>query len=74
LLALVATAWPASRLGSEFMPDLNEGTLLYLPVTNPGLSITEAGEFPTLGLIPAGSPGSSGPAIVRQFIAKRLNP
>lgn len=71
MLALVATAWPASRLGSEFMPDLNEGTLLYLPVTNPGLSITEAGEF---RLIPAGSPGSSGPAIVRQFIAKRLNP
>jgi len=45
VLALVATAWPVSKLGSEFMPDLNEGTLLYMPVTNPGLSITKAGEL-----------------------------
>ncbi len=45
LLALVATAWPVMRLGSEFMPDLNEGTILYMPVTNPGLSITKAGEL-----------------------------
>ena len=45
LLALAVTAWPVSKLGSEFMPDLNEGTLLYMPVTNPGLSITKAGEL-----------------------------
>src|SRR5258707_818560 len=45
LIALAATAWPVSKLGSEFMPDLNEGTLLYMPVTNPGLSITKAGEL-----------------------------
>jgi Cu(I)/Ag(I) efflux system membrane protein CusA/SilA len=45
VLALVATAWPVSKLGSEFMPDLNEGTILYMPVTNPGLSITKAGEL-----------------------------
>lgn len=41
LLALVAT-WPAfTKLGSEFMPPLYEGTLLYMPVTLPGASITE---------------------------------
>jgi copper/silver efflux system protein len=45
LLALGATAWPAMRLGTEFMPTLNEGTLLYMPVTLPGLSITKAGEL-----------------------------
>src|SRR5215207_4441651 len=45
VLALVATAWPVSKLGTEFMPDLNEGTILYMPVTNPGLSITKAGEL-----------------------------
>src|SRR4051794_34712180 len=45
LLVLVVTAWPVSRLGSEFMPDLNEGTILYMPVTNPGLSVTKAAEL-----------------------------
>ena len=40
-LALVAT-WPAfTKLGSEFMPPLYEGTLMYMPVTLPGASITE---------------------------------
>ncbi len=33
------------QLGSEFMPTLNEGTLLYMPVTLPGLSITKAAEL-----------------------------
>jgi Cu(I)/Ag(I) efflux system membrane protein CusA/SilA len=33
------------RLGSEFMPPLNEGVLLDMPITLPGISITEAGEF-----------------------------
>ena len=33
------------RLGSEFMPDLNEGPILYMPVTNPGLSVTKAAEL-----------------------------
>ena len=42
-LALVAgTLWPLQRLGSEFMPPLNEGDLLYMPTTPPGLSITAA--------------------------------
>jgi Cu(I)/Ag(I) efflux system membrane protein CusA/SilA len=43
--ALAATAWPVSKLGSEFMPTLNEGTLLYMPVTLPGLSVTKAAEL-----------------------------
>ncbi len=42
LVGLVATAWPLSRLGSEFMPPLNEGDLLYMPTTPPGISITAA--------------------------------
>ena len=41
VLALLAT-WPVfTQLGSEFMPPLYEGTLLYMPVTLPGASITE---------------------------------
>ncbi len=45
-LALVlATAWPYSQLGSEFMPPLNEGDLLYMPTTPPGISITKAREL-----------------------------
>ena len=48
LVALVAvgvTWYPLSRLGSEFMPPLNEGDLLYMPTTLPGLSITKAREL-----------------------------
>jgi len=40
-LALASIAWPVSRLGSEFMPPLYEGDLLYMPTTLPGLSIDE---------------------------------
>ncbi len=36
---------PASRIGSEFMPNLNEGTLLYMPTTLPGFSVTKAAEL-----------------------------
>ena len=42
LLCLLSIAWPLSRLGSEFMPPLNEGDLLYMPSTVPGISIDEA--------------------------------
>jgi Cu(I)/Ag(I) efflux system membrane protein CusA/SilA len=42
---LAGSAWPATKLGSEFMPNLNEGTLFYMPVTLPGLSITKAAEL-----------------------------
>ncbi|MGB8602645.1 MAG: CusA/CzcA family heavy metal efflux RND transporter [Rhizomicrobium sp.] len=41
-LVLLVSLYPATRLGSEFMPTLNEGTLLYMPTTLPGLSITKA--------------------------------
>src|SRR5690606_30313719 len=44
-LALVLTLWPASRLGSEYMPTLNEGTLLYMPASLPGMSVTKAAEL-----------------------------
>ena len=44
LIAMAATWYPASRLGSEFMPTLNEGTLLYMPTSLPGMSITKAAE------------------------------
>jgi Cu(I)/Ag(I) efflux system membrane protein CusA/SilA len=37
--------YPASKLGSEFMPPLNEGDLLYMPTTLPGISITKAKEL-----------------------------
>lgn len=39
------TVYPTLRLGTEFMPTLNEGTLLYMPVTLPGISVTKAGEI-----------------------------
>ncbi|MFO1129720.1 MAG: efflux RND transporter permease subunit [Rhodospirillales bacterium] len=45
LLMLGASVWPAMRLGTEFMPTLNEGTLFYMPVTLPGLSVTKAAEL-----------------------------
>lgn len=45
LLALAITAYPLTKLGSEFMPTLNEGTLLYMPATLPGLSVTKAAEI-----------------------------
>ena len=42
LAGMAATAYPASRLGSEFMPTLNEGTLFYMPASLPSMSVTEA--------------------------------
>jgi copper/silver efflux system protein len=42
LLVVLVTVWPFSRLGSEFMPPLDEGALLYMPVTLPNISIDEA--------------------------------
>jgi len=41
-LLVAAAAWPASRLGTEFMPDLDEGDLMYMPTTLPGISAGEA--------------------------------
>jgi copper/silver efflux system protein len=42
---LGATFWPSMRLGTEFMPTLNEGTLFYMPTTLPGLSVTKAAQL-----------------------------
>ncbi|GAP34125.1 efflux RND transporter permease subunit [Piscinibacter sakaiensis] len=44
VIAMALTYFPASKLGSEFMPTLNEGTLLYMPASLPGMSITKAAE------------------------------
>jgi Cu(I)/Ag(I) efflux system membrane protein CusA/SilA len=45
IIVLVVSLYPLSKLGSEFMPTLNEGTLLYMPATLPGLSVTKAAEI-----------------------------
>ncbi len=45
LIMLVSTALPVSRLGSEFMPPLYEGELLYMPMTLPSVSVTKAREI-----------------------------
>ncbi|MXY98503.1 MAG: efflux RND transporter permease subunit, partial [Gemmatimonadetes bacterium] len=42
IVALSATWYPLQRIGSEFMPPLYEGDLLYMPTTDPGISITKA--------------------------------
>ena len=42
LLGLASAWWPLSRTGSEFMPELEEGDLLYMPTTLPGLSPSQA--------------------------------
>jgi len=44
-VVLGLTVYPAMKLGSEFMPVLNEGTLLYMPATLPSLSVTKSGEL-----------------------------
>ncbi len=43
--ALGVSVYPALKLGTEFMPTLNEGTLLYMPSSLPGMSITKAAEL-----------------------------
>jgi len=45
LIIMAITVYPFSKLGSEFMPDLDEGDLLYMPTTMPGLSVTKAKEI-----------------------------
>ena len=44
-IALGVTLIPLGKLGSEFMPPLNEGDLLYMPTTDPGVSVTKAREI-----------------------------
>ena len=45
ILLLVITIYPASKVGSEFMPPLDEGDILYMPTTFPGISIAKAKEI-----------------------------
>ncbi|CAH0343529.1 CusA/CzcA family heavy metal efflux RND transporter [Rhizobium sp. CECT 9324] len=45
IVILGVTVWPVQHIGSEFMPDLDEGTLMYMPTTLPGLSVTKAAEL-----------------------------
>ena len=45
LLVLLSAAWPMSRLGSEFIPAMDEGDLLYMPSALPGLSVDEASKL-----------------------------
>ena len=44
-IILIIGLWPATRLGSEFMPPLDEGDLMYMPTTYPGVSIGKAREI-----------------------------
>jgi Cu(I)/Ag(I) efflux system membrane protein CusA/SilA len=45
VVMLGLSVWPMTRLGTEFMPNLNEGTLFYMPTTLPGLSVTKSAEL-----------------------------
>ncbi len=45
VILVLLTIWPLSRLGAEFMPDLDEGDLLYMPTTFPAVSIGKAREL-----------------------------
>jgi Cu(I)/Ag(I) efflux system membrane protein CusA/SilA len=45
LVAVAASVWPWRQLGSEFMPDIDEGTLMFMPVTLPGISVTAAAQL-----------------------------
>ena len=44
IVLMAVTIWPVMKIGSEFMPPLYEGDLLYMPTTFPGISITKAKE------------------------------
>ena len=45
VVVLVASLWPLQHIGSEFMPQLDEGDLLYMPTALPGLSAGKAAEL-----------------------------
>lgn len=45
LVVLATTLWPLTRLGGEFMPQMNEGDLLYMPTALPGLSVQKASDL-----------------------------
>ena len=45
VLAGASTIYPMTRIGSEFMPSMDEGDLLYMPTTDPSISITKSKEL-----------------------------
>jgi Cu(I)/Ag(I) efflux system membrane protein CusA/SilA len=45
LIVVLVTLWPLGRMGSEFMPPMEEGDLLYMPTALPGLSVSKASEI-----------------------------
>ncbi|SDA15289.1 Cu(I)/Ag(I) efflux system membrane protein CusA/SilA [Nitrosospira sp. Nsp18] len=45
VITLALSVFPAMKLGSEFMPTLNEGSLLFMPITLPALSVTKSAEL-----------------------------
>jgi len=45
LIVVLVTLWPLGRLGTEFMPPMEEGDLLYMPTALPGLSVSKASEI-----------------------------
>ncbi|WP_445768693.1 efflux RND transporter permease subunit [Rheinheimera sp.] len=45
LLLFLVGIWPVNKIGSEFIPDLDEGDLMYMPTTYPGISIGKAREL-----------------------------
>ncbi|MBU0752986.1 MAG: CusA/CzcA family heavy metal efflux RND transporter [Gammaproteobacteria bacterium] len=45
IAAMAVSIWPAMKLGAEFMPTLNEGTLFYMPTGLPAMSVTKAAEL-----------------------------
>jgi len=45
VLIVVVGMWPITKIGSEFMPDLDEGDLMYMPTTFPGISVGKAREL-----------------------------
>jgi Cu(I)/Ag(I) efflux system membrane protein CusA/SilA len=45
IVLMLSTLWPMSQIGSEFIPPLDEGDLMYMPTTYPGISIGKAREL-----------------------------
>ena len=45
MLVLACGFWPITKLGTEFMPPLDEGDLMYMPTTHPGISVDKAREL-----------------------------
>ena len=42
VLSIFTVIWPPSQVGGEFLPKINDGDLLYMPLTLPGVSLAEA--------------------------------